>query len=83
MVKLSEKKTRLIVRLCLPFHYSEYLSAGGDWILWYIHFLSPALPPFRQVMYQIFSAVEHMHTHNVIHRDLKVGNQRSSFSEWK
>ena len=28
----------------------------------------------RQIMYQIFSAVEHMHTHHVVHRDLKVMN---------
>jgi phosphorylase kinase gamma subunit len=26
----------------------------------------------RQVMFQIFQAVEHMHAYNVIHRDLKV-----------
>ena len=28
----------------------------------------------RQIMYQIFSAVEHMHAHHVVHRDLKVMN---------
>ncbi len=26
----------------------------------------------RKIMYQIFIAVEHMHSHKVIHRDLKV-----------
>lgn len=26
----------------------------------------------RQVMFQLFQAVEHMHSHHIIHRDLKV-----------
>jgi hypothetical protein len=27
---------------------------------------------YRQIMYQVFSAVVHMQNYNVIHRDLKV-----------
>lgn len=27
---------------------------------------------YRQVMFQLFQAVEHMHSHHLIHRDLKV-----------
>ncbi len=58
MVKLSEKKTRCVVAWLL--------------ILGWNHDLRFVL--HRKIMGQIFLAVEHMHDHNVVHRDLKVGH---------
>ena len=33
----------------------------------------------RQVMFQLLQAVEHMHSHNIIHRDLKVSVKYNVF----
>ena len=32
----------------------------------------PCVCVCRQIMYQLFTAVEHLHVHHVVHRDLKV-----------
>ena len=50
------------------------LAQGGELFDYLTKMVKLSEKKTRQIMYQLFSAVEHMHAHHVVHRDLKPEN---------